>query len=78
VIATIDPPRFRVRPAPDNVAVALNYYQQIDIFVRGVVSTAAGLKGRIARIDPDAPHIVMDRDPEIHAAIIAEIGRLLH
>ena len=77
VIAAIDPPRFLVRPVPDNVAVVLNYYQQTDIFGRGVVSTAAGFKGRITRIKRDEPHIVMDRDPEIHAAIITEIVSLL-
>lgn len=76
-VAVIDPPRARVRPVPDNVAVVIHYCQQTDIFGRGVVSTAPGFKGRITRIRRDEPHIVMDRDPEIHAAIMAEIVRLL-
>jgi pimeloyl-ACP methyl ester carboxylesterase len=77
VVALIDPPQFYDRPVPDNVAVVLNYYQRIDIFGRGAVSTAAGFKGRITRMERDEPHIVIDRDPEIHAAIIAEIVNLL-
>jgi hypothetical protein len=78
VVAAIDPPPFRTRPVPDNVAVVLNYYQRIDLFGRGEVSTVAGFKGRIMRVERDVPHIVIDRDPEIHAAIIAEIVNLLH
>jgi pimeloyl-ACP methyl ester carboxylesterase len=77
VVAAIDPPRFRVRPVPDNVAVVLNYYQRIDFFGRGEVSTVAGFKGRVTRVERDEPHIMIDRDPEIHAAIIAEIVNLL-
>jgi pimeloyl-ACP methyl ester carboxylesterase len=77
VVAAIDPPRFSVRPVPDNVAVVLNYYQRIDFFGRGEVSTVAGFKGRVTRIERDEPHIMIDRDPEIHAAIIAEIVNLL-
>jgi len=77
VVAAIDPPRFRDRPVPDNVAVVLNYYQRIDFFGRGEVSTVAGFKGRVMRVERDEPHILIDRDPEIHAAIIAEIVNLL-
>jgi pimeloyl-ACP methyl ester carboxylesterase len=77
VVAAIDPPRFSVRPIPDNVAVVLNYYQRIDFFGRGEVSTVAGFKGRVTRVKRDEPHIMIDRDPKIHAAIIAEIVNLL-
>lgn len=35
MVAAIDPPRFRDRPVPDNVAVVLNYYQRRDFFGRG-------------------------------------------
>jgi hypothetical protein len=31
----------------------------------------------VTRIERDEPHIMIDRDPEIHAAIIAEIVNLL-
>ena len=81
LVAAIDPSRFAARPVPVNVAVVLNYYERSDIygrfFGRGVVSTAEGFKGRIMRIELDEPHMVIDRDPEIHAAIIAEITNLL-
>jgi len=77
MVAAIDPPQFRVRPVPDNVALVLNYYQQIDVLGRGVVSTVPGFRGRVFRIELDEPHIVIDRDPEIHAAIINEIRSLL-
>jgi pimeloyl-ACP methyl ester carboxylesterase len=77
VVAAIDPSRLRPRLVPENVAVVLNYYQRIDVFGRGVVSTAAGFRGRVLRVERDEPHIIMDRDPEIHAAIIAEIMNLL-
>jgi hypothetical protein len=77
MVAAIDPPRFRARPVTDNVAVVLNYYQRVDFFGRGEVSTVAGFKGRVTRIERDEPHIMIDRDPEIHAAIIAEIVNLL-
>lgn len=81
VIAAIDPSRFAARPVPGNVAVVLNYYERTDIygrfFGRGVVSTAEGFKGRIIRVELDKLHVMIDRDPEIHAAIIAEITNLL-
>jgi pimeloyl-ACP methyl ester carboxylesterase len=81
VVAAIDPSQFSARPVPGNVAVVLNYYERTDIygrfFGRGVVSTAEGFKGRIIRVELDEPHVVIDRDPEIHAAIIAEITNLL-
>ena len=81
LVAAIDPSRFAALPVPVNVAVLLNYYERIDIygrfFGRGVVSTAEGFKGRIMRVERDKSHMVIDRDPEIHAAIIAEIMNLL-
>jgi pimeloyl-ACP methyl ester carboxylesterase len=81
LVAAIDPSRFAARPVPGNVAVVLNYYERTDIygrfFGRGVVSTAEGFNGRITRVELDEPHVVIDRDPEIHAAIIAEITNLL-
>jgi hypothetical protein len=48
-VAVIDPPRFLVRPVPDNVAVVVKYYQRTDILGRGVVSTARDSSGRITR-----------------------------
>jgi hypothetical protein len=81
LVAAIDPSRFAALPVPGNVAVVLNYYERIGIygrfFGRGMVSTAEGFKGRITRVELDKPHVVIDRDPEIHAAIIAEITNLL-
>jgi pimeloyl-ACP methyl ester carboxylesterase len=81
LVAAIDPSRFADRPVPGNVAVVLNYYERTDIygrfFGRGVVSTAEGFKGRITRVELDKPHVTIDRDPQIHAAIIAEITNLL-
>ena len=81
LVAAIDPSRFGVRPVPVNVAVVLNYYQRIDIygrfFGRGVISTAEGFKGRITRVERDETHMVIDHDPEIHAAIVAEIVNML-
>ena len=81
LVAAIDPSRFAVRPVPVNVAVVLNYYQRIDFygrfFGRGVVSTAEGFKGRITRVERDETHMVIDYDPEIHAAIVAEIINML-
>jgi hypothetical protein len=80
LVAAIDPSRFAALPVPVNVAVALNYYERMGIygrfFGRGVVATAEGFKGRIARVERDEPHMLIDRDPEIHAAIIAEIVKL--
>jgi pimeloyl-ACP methyl ester carboxylesterase len=81
LVAAIDPSRFGVRPVPVNVAVVLNYYQRIDIygrfFGRGIISTAEGFKGRIMRVERDETHMVIDHDPEIHAAIVAEIINML-
>lgn len=81
LVAAIDASRFGARPVPVNVAVLLNYYQRIDLygrfFGRGVVSTAEGFKGRITRVERGESHMVIDRDPEIHAAIISEIINLL-
>jgi pimeloyl-ACP methyl ester carboxylesterase len=81
LVAAIDPSRFGVRPVPVNVAVVLNYYQRIDFygrfFGRGMVSTAEGFKGRITRVERDETHMVIDHDPEIHAAIVAEIINML-
>jgi pimeloyl-ACP methyl ester carboxylesterase len=81
LVAAIDPSRFGVRPVPVNVAVVLNYYQRIDFygrfFGRGIISTAEGFKGRITRVERDETHMVIDHDPEIHAAIVAEIIDIL-
>lgn len=81
LVAAIDPSRFGVRPVPVNVAVVLNYYQRIDIygrfFGRGMISTAEGFKGRITRVERDETHMRIDHDPEIHAAIVAEIINML-
>lgn len=81
LVAAIDPSRFAALPVPANVAVMLNYYKRMGIygrfFGRGVVSTAEGFKGRITRVERDEPHTLIDRDPEIHSAIIAEIMNLL-
>ena len=81
LVAAIDPSRFAALPVPVNVAVVLNYYERMGIygrfFGRGVVSTAEGFKGRITRVERDKPHMLIDRDPEIHSAIIAEIMNLM-
>ena len=81
LVAAIDPSRFAALPVPVNVAVVLNYYERRGIygrfFGRGVVSTAEGFNGRITRVERDEPHVLIDRDPEIHSAIIAEIMNLL-
>ena len=72
-IAVCCPPQCRV-------AVVLNYYEHIDIydrfFGRGVVSAAEGFKGWIMRVERDELRPVIERDPEIHAAIIAELANL--
>jgi pimeloyl-ACP methyl ester carboxylesterase len=77
LVAAIDPSRFAFRPVPVNVAIVLNYYQRMDFFGRGMVSTAEGFKGRIMRVERDETHMVIDHDPEIHAAIVAEIINML-
>lgn len=74
LLVTIDPNWFPEPPVvPNNVSVALNYYQDYDVLGRAILTPGAGFPGQLVQsLRPEA-HIMIDSSPEIHSEIIRRV-----
>jgi hypothetical protein len=62
---------------PENAEIVLNYYQTYDVLGRATLRPPAGFQGKLYQFARSEPHIVIERSPDIHAAVIARIKDIL-
>jgi Alpha/beta hydrolase family len=77
LIVTIDPNWFPTPPlVPRNAGVVLNYYQDMDVLGRATLQPSPAFRGTLNQYRLNEPHVLIDRDPEIHREIITRVRAL--
>jgi pimeloyl-ACP methyl ester carboxylesterase len=78
LIVTIDPNWFPTPPAvPENAEIVLNYYQDFDMLGRATLQPSPAFRGKLYQFRRSEAHVGIERSPQIHAEIIAEIRNVL-
>jgi len=78
LIVTIDPNWFPTPPAvPENAEIVLNYYQDFDMLGRAILQPSPAFRGKLYQIRRSEAHVGIERSPQIHAEIIAQIRNVL-
>ena len=78
LLVTIDPNWFPTPAAvPSNVSIALNYYQNFDMFGHAALTAVPGYRGELLQFVRREPHHLIDQSPEIHAEIVTRIRSIL-
>jgi len=72
LIVTIDPNWFpEPPPVPPNARIVLNYYQDVDVLGRARLQPGAAFRGELHQFLLREAHVLIDRSPEIHSAIVS-------